>query len=196
MLPKVLLPGTATPTAPPDCQPRPSMLLKMPYQQGVLISLGKTKVKIGTNLQSISQAGGVFISFWRSPAKLGEKFQQKLWSAKQWDNTKDHCSLSLPMILLEMIENLICIYFPVFLLLHEVEYIFMQSSPFVPQFGGEYKIVNPFTFCDGSNLLQYSNSFNPSQSISNNVQLPFTRSSDQFYASGTLRSSPLEKMII
>ena len=125
MLPKVLLPGMATPTAQPDCPLRPSMLLKMPYQQGVLISLGKTKVKIGTNLQSISQAGGVFISFWRSPAKLGEKFQQKLWSAKQWDNTKDHCSLSLPMIFLEMIENLICIYFPVFLLLHEVEYIFI-----------------------------------------------------------------------
>ena len=75
-------------------------------------------------------------------------------------------------------------------------HFYMQSSPFVPQFGGEYKIVNPFTFCDGSNLLQYSNSFNPSQSISNNVQLPFTRSSGQFYASGTLRSSPLEKIII
>ena len=122
MLPKVLLPGTATPTAQPDCQPRPSMLLKMPFQQGVLIS---KKAKIGTNLQSIFQAGGVFISFWRSPAKLGEKFEQKLWSAKQWDNTEDHCSLSLPMTHLEMIENLICIYFPVFLLLHEVEYIFI-----------------------------------------------------------------------
>merc|ERR1719361_2943878 len=54
MLPKVLLPGTATPTAQPDCQPRPSMLLKMPFQQGwrcfhqFLEISGKTGRKIPT----------------------------------------------------------------------------------------------------------------------------------------------------